>query len=507
MSRLADFIGIPSANDRVMRLAKVLLTLGPLANFTVVMSTTFYLIFVAEALGGGVGYEFYVEGLKYVGTLIAIEMGIQLLLDYPTGAIGDWIGQRYIITSATLCYALSFYMVSFVEVGTPFWYLVIIYAILGFADSQQSGAFSAWFDNNYRAAMPGDVQRKQYGVFLGRLGMVMAIVSTAALIPGSLIAAILGRPFVFQLQAVLMVILAVSGFILIVDFPEVREAREGRPSFEEYKEVLGGGISYLFEHPFIKYIVIGSMLAASSIIVWGNLILFPLYFSYLLTDVAVASFRTILFVPGVFSQERSGVWSQRFEPKKWIPRFRLLQTCGLIFFWVVGIVMAIFPPASPTDPTFDILFPFTNIAIITLPYVSIIPILLLLAAFISTSFFGAFAEILTQRELLDAIPNKIRNSMYSLSPTIATLFALPQIVFFGWSISTIGFPTTLLLCGVVSLLGVILIRHGLSKPKPVVQDHVGFKPSQEEIDESDEGWPDEMLEKEIFDISEDDEIV
>ena len=36
---------------------------------------------------------------------------------------------------------------------------------------------------------------------------------------------------------------------------------------------------------------------------------------------------------------------------------------------------------------------------------------------------------------------------------------------------------------------------------------MGFKPSQEEIDESDEGWPDEMLEKEIFDISEDDEIV
>ena len=246
------------------------------------------------------------------------------------------------------------------------------------------------------------------------------------------------------------------------------------------------------------------MLAASSIILWGNLILFPLYFSYLITDVAVASFRTILFIPGVFSQERSGVWSQRFEPKKWIPRFRLLQTCGLVFFWAVGLIMAFFPPAQPTDPTFDILFPFTDVAIITLPYVSLLPTLLLLVSFISTSFFGAFAEILTQRELLDAIPNKIRNSMYSLSPTISTLFALPQIVIFGWTISIIGFPLTLLCCGLISLTGVLLIKHGLTQPKPIVQEEF-MPPPLEERDEFEEGWADEVIERRVFEEVPDDE--
>ncbi len=496
MSRLANFFGIPDANDKIMRLAKVLIAIGPLANFTVVMSSTFYMIFVAEALGGGTGYEFYVKGLQYVGILVVIQMGIQILLDYPTGAIGDWIGQRYIITSSTLCYAIVFYMISLVQIGTPFWYLIVIYLIQGFANSQQSGAFSSWFDNNYRVAMPGDTQRKQYGVFLGRLGMVMSIVSTVALIPGSIIAAILGRPFVFQLQAFLLIIIAILGFFLIVDFPEVREARQGRPSLSEYTSVLSGGVSYLFEHPFLKYIIIGSMLAASSIIVWGNLILFPLYFGYLVTDVAVASFRTLLFIPGVFSQERSGVWSQRFESKIWIPRFRLLQTCGLVFFWIVGSIMAFFPPAQPGDPTFDILFPFSDIPLITLPYVSVIPVLLLLTAFVSTSFFGAFAEILTQRELLDAIPNRIRNSMYSLSPTIATLFALPQIAIFGWLISNIGFSFTLILCGLVSLIGVILIRHGLSQTKPFAQDHgpIGTPDQTERESEFKEGWSDDILE-------------
>jgi hypothetical protein len=101
--------------------------LGPLANFTFVMSTTFYLIFVAEAVGGGD----YILGLPLVATLIVIQMGIQLVLDYPTGAIGDWIGQRYIVSSATLCYAIAFWLVAMVTTMTPFWFLIVIYAIQG----------------------------------------------------------------------------------------------------------------------------------------------------------------------------------------------------------------------------------------------------------------------------------------------------------------------------------------------------------------------------------------
>jgi UPF0716 family protein affecting phage T7 exclusion len=60
--------------------------------------------------------------------------------------------------------------------------------------------------------------------------------------------------------------------------------------------------------------------------------------------------------------------------------------------------------------------------------------------------------------------------MYSLSPTIATIFALPQIWIFGWLIPTVGFPLTLALCGLISLTGVLLIRRGLSYPKPVLEE-------------------------------------
>ncbi|MFW9794501.1 MAG: hypothetical protein ACFFEE_09370, partial [Candidatus Thorarchaeota archaeon] len=84
-------------------------------------------------------------------------------------------------------------------------------------------------------------------------------------------------------------------------------------------------------------------------------------------------------------------------------------------------------------------------------------------------FFGGFAEILTQRELLDAIPDRNRNSLYSLEPTILLILATPQIAILGWVIPIIGFPATLLICAVVTLIGVLIIRYALSLEKPVVK--------------------------------------
>ncbi|MFW9861077.1 MAG: MFS transporter [Candidatus Thorarchaeota archaeon] len=494
MSRLANAIGLPDANEKVLRLARILIFLGPLATFTFTMSTTFYLIFVAEALGGGD----YIAGLPFVATLVVIQMAIQLLLDYPTGAIGDWIGQRYIVSSATTCYAIAFWLVSMVIPTTPFWFLVIIYVIQGLGNSQMSGALNTWFDNNYRIAMPGDSDRKQYGMFWGRVGGMMQVVSTAALIPGSILAAVFGRPWVFQLQAVLALVLTIFGFRFITDFPEVQAARQQRPTMSGYTKILKDGVGYLWSEPFVKYIVIGSMLATSSIMVWGNLILFPMYFLYLITDVAVASFRTVLFIPGIVAQERSGVWSRRFEPKKWIPRFRLIQTCGLVFFLVVSFIMFLFPPVTNGGPMFSVVLPIANVELMQIPVGNILPVVLLFFSFTLTGFFGGFAEILTQRQLLDAIPNRIRNSMYSLSPTIATIFALPQIWFFGWSIPTIGFPLTLMLCGMVSLIGVLLIRKGLHQPKPVLEEEAwsNSQPeAQEVIEEIEEEIAHEMIEE------------
>lgn len=435
----------------------------PTANIIFTLSSTFYTIFIAEALGNGD----FIQGLGFLGLLVSIEMIVQTLLDYPSGALGDWIGQRWVIGIGNMLYGVVFLLVSFVTVSTPFWLLAVIFAIQGVAQSQISGAWGAWFDNNYRVAMPNDKDRKQYGVFWGRMGMISQIAATVVLIPGSVLAVIFQRPAVFQMQAVGAIFFALLVLHYIRDFPEVEAMREERPSLSQYTTLLKEGVSYLWQTPFVKYLILGSMITVSAISVWGQLILFPLYYSYLITDVAVASYRTLAFIPGVASNERSGVWSQRFEPKKWIPRFRLIQACGFAFYIAVAIMMYLFPPISGATEIVTLMLPFTSFVLIELPTAHVIPTVILFTLFSVTMFFSGFAEILTQRELLDVIPNRNRNSIYSLQPTILLLLTIPQIAIFGWLVPMFGFSVTLLLCSVVSLSGVLVIRYGLSLEKPV----------------------------------------
>jgi MFS family permease len=365
---MSTFFGLSDAegNDKILRLAKILSILLPIVSVTISLTTTFFMIFVAEALGGGEGM--FIEGMALVGVLVVIQMLIQTLLDYPTGALGDYIGQKYVIASAFLSFSAAYFLVSLVNTATPFTFFILIYVLMGFGNSQMSGAFMAWFDNNYRVAMPGDSDRKQYGVFWGKIGMLFQIVATGAMIPGSIIAVLLGRAWVFQLQAVLCVVIAIAVFRLVTDFSEVKEARTKRPSMSEYTNLLKEGVSFLFSDKFVKNVIIGGCLVMSAVMVWGQLILFPMYFSYLLTDVAVSSFRTILFVPGIVSQERSGVWSRRFEPKKWIPRFRLLQAGSVIFYLAFAALMFFLPPAGPGADLIEVMLPFTQIVIMFQPF-------------------------------------------------------------------------------------------------------------------------------------------
>ena len=476
MGRIASFYGFREDNERILRIAKIIVGFVPILVAFTSMSTTFYMIFIADQLGGGEGM--FLEGLGLVGVLVIIQLAVQTSLDYPTGAVGDWIGQRWIISSAFLCYALVFFLTSLLTPTTPFWFFVLLYVIFGIAASQESGAWMAWFDNNYRAAMPGDSDRKEYGVFLGRSGMIIQLSATVILIPGSILAAVFSRQWVFQLEAIACFFFAFMILRFVQDFPEVSEARK-RPTMNEYTNLLKSGVSFLFGDPFVKWFIIGGALVTSVIIVWGNLILFPFYFLYLITDVGVSSFRTLLFIPGVASEERSGVWSKRFDPKTWIPRFHLLQNCGFFFFIILSLVMTIFPPIAEGAIMIEIFLPLTDIVLLEIPQRFILPIFLLFFTFVFGGLMLRMASVLTQRLLLDVIPNRIRNSVYSLIPTVQMILALPQIVIIGYSIQFLGFPVSLMICALISFAGVLMIRKGLSYPVPIPEDEIWGAPKEE----------------------------
>jgi len=277
-------------------------------------------------------------------------------------------------------------------------------------------------------------------------------------------ALIFARTWVFQLQAIFFVVFAIITLRFVRDFPEVEEARKEHKTRAGYRTVLIEGLRFLISDRFVLLSTLGAVIMGASMVLYFQLLAFPLYYTYLLTDVAVASFITIYFLTSIVAQERSGVWSRRFDPVKWIPRFRLLAGFGFVEFGLLAAVFHFFPAPTDTSNTIQLLIPFTDLIIIEMPTESIIPIVLLLLLFAFTNFTTYFANILTQRVMIDVIPNSIRNSLYSLQPTLVMMIAIPLVLAFGWILPAFGFSVTFMLLSLIGLLGYLLLKRGFSYP-------------------------------------------
>jgi MFS family permease len=466
MSRAARLLGLDDATPEGISLAVKLAALIPAFSISFQLSTTFYMIFIAEQLGNGD----FIVGLGMVGFLLVIQTVVQTILDYPTGALGDTIGHRYVIASALLCYAGAFWVTSLTNPQSPYWMFVMIYVLLGTGYSQESGAWGSWFDNNYRVAMPNDTERKQYGVFQGRLGMVSQLVTTAVIIPGSLIALILQRQWVFQLQAVLSAILAIVVLKAITDLPGARPDKDQRPSLGEYGSNMKEGLLFLKSSRFIMFLVLGEIFLFCVGPVWGSLLLWPFYFSYLFTDIGVSGFRTLIFAPLAVTNELSGVWAKKFDPKKWIPRFRLFGFIGAAFSLALAAIIFLFPPPAEPGLVYSIILPGSTLPLLEFPASTLAPVILTAILFVASSLFGMMSGILTQRVIIDVVPNKIRNGFYSLRATLIVFASLPLFPFFGWLTPEFGFATSFMIFFVITTFGTFLIWVAFKQHIPKAKD-------------------------------------
>ena len=135
-------------------------------------------------------------------------------------------------------------------------------------------------------------------------------------------------------------------------------------------------------------------------------------------------------------------------------------------FLLLGVVTFVFATPPPTAEMFQVLIPFTNLAIIEMPAVALLPVALMFVLFVICGIFAGLAGILTQRVMIDVVPNRIRNSMYSLRPTLILLVSIPLIVFFGWAIPIFGFPFTFTICAIIALFGALSIWKAFTYPIP-----------------------------------------
>ena len=412
-SSFMRFLGVNELPLRSQWLIQKFLLIANFQTSLFIVSSTFYVLFVIDSIG-----------FRTLGMLLALSFITQAILDYPTGVIGDWIGQRWSLAVAFCGYGLSYSVIIHATSVTDFLW---VYLLNAFANSQQSGALGSWFDNNYKVSVgKTDSERKTYRELLGKQAILSRFVTAAMIILGGVVATAFFRELVFIVQAFGMFGLAVLCLILVKDYPEISKPEL---SFRKYFNLLGEGLRFSFGSKHMFFFIAGVSIASTTFFIWGNMILFPMYFGYTGSDGGAAFVRFSFYVLTAFTMPRAGNWSKNLHTRKWIPRLRLIHT---VVFYVSFILI------------FTI-FPFTN-------SLNLFAIVLVGFIFLLTEWLLASEIFLRQRLLVDMVPDTNRNSVYSLLPTLNFLVSAPFIFMAGTIIEFMGVPLTLIGC---MLLGVI----------------------------------------------------
>ena len=416
---------------------KYVLTLIMLISFLMSLSNTFYVLFVIDKLG-----------FTLAATITSIMLLTQVIFDYPSGSLGDWIGQRWVLTIAFTCYTFNFLLL--LQAST-FHNFVIIGIIMGFGNAQSSGAMETWIDNNYRKAVQDkDPDRRIYGFIMSRIGSMNRLALGASFLIGGALATEISREFVFSIQfgIGLVVIILILQFVKDITITEqVPKVPKAVNSTSDYFSLLLGGIKFLFKSKQIFFFMIGLAIYNVTWMIWGGLILFPIYFGYTGSDLGASTLRTVLFFVGIPVSFFMANLSKRVKNE----RFPLIILFQILTFFPSFILLTYYVPITNRLNPLGIIGTFILLAVLV-------------------GFLFDLGNTLSQRILLDLVPSENRNAVYSLRPTIVSLLGIPILPVAGVAVDTYGLPMGILIAGMVCLFGfaIIVVSYlvGRKKSKP-----------------------------------------
>jgi MFS family permease len=414
------FLGIKSKlPPNAQGLVQKFLFLSSLQSSFFFISGTFYVLFVIDKVG-------FID----LGVLVGISFLVQAILDYPSGSLGDWIGQRWILAIAFMSYGLSYGLLAFF--ADSFFDLMIVYILVAFASSQESGALQSWFDNNYKfVSNQIDSDRTIYQIFQGKISMFIGLLWAFTILIGGLLATLFFRETVFAIQSFGMFVLATLSLIYVKDFPGIQKTEK---SIRKYFAIIIEGLQFTFTRSYVFFFVAGVCLSGALWSVWGNMILFPMYYGYTGSDLGAGIFRFLAWINASITAGKAAEISTKLDVKKWIPRIEFIVMVGYFGFFAILIFF----------------LPFQG-------SINFAAIILALGVFLLLDIFSNISFILRQRLYLDMIPDEIRNSVYSLVPTLTLIISAPVIVIAGNFIGIIGTSVTLVILTLVACVAVALM--------------------------------------------------
>lgn len=417
---LSNFLGIQDLPSVARNYFQRLALLNVVGAFLGNLSTTFFILYAVDIIG-----------FEAAGIVISIRMLVQLVFDYPSGSLGDWLGQKWVLIISLFCSTVYFYLLAIADSFSVF---VILAIVWGFANAQSSGTLESWFDNNYQASVGNeDSERKIYGFGLNRINSLNRIVMALSFIIGGFIATNIARQSVFLLQAVLGLVMIFLVFNLMNDIlSEKMEA--SKQSFHQYFSLFIGGIKFLVSSKKTFFFLIGTALITTSFIVWGELILFPIYFGYSGSDDLASIFRTIMFFIGI----PIGIYMAKVTQKIATNRVSVFYIIGILFYYIPFIfLLTLLPPIDTLNITG-----------------------LIITAFFLTIANNVILDVagtLEDRTMIDLVPSENRNAVYSLIPSLFSLMGIPLFPITGFLIEHYGLNVGIAIPFITGLIGSLLL--------------------------------------------------
>ena len=418
VNRLLGTEELPSLAQ--FHLRKVL-TLGMLISFLMSLSDTFAILYAIDKIG-----------FTLAASCTSIMLLTQLIFDYPRGSLGDWIGQRWVLAIAFICYSFTFFLLISANTFMDFAFLNIIN---GFGNAQSSGAFETWVDNNYRESVgERDSDRRIYGFTMGRIGSLTNLSLGASFLVGGSLSTAFDRSFVFRIQFILALIVVVLILVFIKDLNKKSIIPSSHSSLHNYLNFLAGGFKFLASNRVNFFFILGLSFYNVTWLIWGNLILFPIYFGYTGSDILASTLRMTLFFVGIPVSFFMANVIKKISNKR-LNLFIFLQI--ILFFPSFIALTYLVPPKKQFNP------------------LGILSTFILLATLVGLLF--DVSRTLSQRILLDLIPSKNRNAIYSLMPSIVSFLGIFVLPFAGSAVENFGLHIGILMAGLICVFSLFLL--------------------------------------------------
>lgn len=425
---LNRFLGIQDLSLEAKSLLKTFFSFTLIHSLLMSISGTFFTLYAIDKIG-----------FALTGTMMAVLLLTQFIFDYPSGSLGDYIGQRWVLTIGYLCFGFGFFMLSTAESFTHF---LVIAITNGFGNAQFSGALDTWLDSNYKKVDSIDTDRKIYGFARSQVNTLNNLALAASFMIGGYLSTTFSRQTVFSLQVwftlilVLIVLYKIKDVSIVINESDIKnEKKEIETSYFTY---LKGGMRFMLSSKAAFFLILGIGILNTWVWIWYSLILFPLYFGYSGDDMGANLLRTIIMLNGV----PLGLFIAKFSKKFSTKHYPLILLVFLFLFFPAVISLLVL---VPLENEFNLIGFLSTIVIIN----------------ISTSTIYRTAEVLRMRLLVDFVPSENRNSTYSLIPTITALFSIPLLPVAGQIIDSFSLVAGMVVVLTVFSTGFLLITLGI----------------------------------------------